>query len=140
MWEKKDLGNNDLHDRDNLYTWTADTTTADGTLFTTFLDGLNAGTGFANHTDWRIPTIAELETIIDYSTQIPAVSAAFNTNCVSPCPVTTCSCTAQSNDYWTSTTQAGAPAFAWDVFSTSGSVQPSFKGSSLVARGVRGGS
>ena len=141
MWEKKDLGTgNPLHDRDTSYTWTAGTINPDGTLFTTFLAGLNAGTGFANHTDWRIPTIAELETILDYSQQIPAVAAAFNTNCSSPCTVTTCSCCVQQNDYWSSTTQLGSPGFVWDVFTGNGSVQPSLKTSSLFARGVRGGS
>jgi uncharacterized protein DUF1566 len=141
MWEKKDLGTgNPLHDRDTSYTWTAGTTAADGTLFTVFLPGLNAGTGFANHTDWRIPTIAELETITDYSTQIPAIAAAFNSNCSSPCTVTTCSCTVQQSDYWSSTTEVGGSGFAWDVYTGNGSVQPGTKTSSLAARGVRGGS
>jgi hypothetical protein len=143
MWEKKDLGNGpgDLHDRDAIFTWTAGTINPDGTLFTTFLAGLNAGTGFANHTDWRIPTIAELETIIDYSTSIPAVSAAFNSNCSSPCSVTTCSCTIQQNDYWSSTSTAAIGlGFAWDTYTGNGSVQPGLKSSSLAARAVRGGS
>jgi hypothetical protein len=143
MWEKKDLTGdmNDLHDRDNSYTWSAGSpfTAADGTLFTTFLAGLNAGSGFANHTDWRIPTIAELETIIDYTTSIPSVSVAFNSNCTLSCSVTTCSCTAPQ-DYWSSTTNVGGTSFAWFAFFSAGGVSFTNKGSAVSARGVRGGS
>jgi hypothetical protein len=35
-----------------------------GGAFTDFVPALNAGSGFAGHTDWRVPTIDELQTIL----------------------------------------------------------------------------
>jgi hypothetical protein len=103
MWEKKSRDGS-LHDAKNAYTWALsyNDPAPDGTLFTTFLSGLNES-GFAGHTDWRIPTISELETIIDYTAIIGptggiSVPGPFNSLCVSSCPVTTCSCT--TGDYY----------------------------------------
>ncbi len=66
----------DPHAVGNLYQWcldanhdlTCDTAGSppDGGAFTDFLPGLNAGSGFAGHTDWRLPTVAELQTIVNY--------------------------------------------------------------------------
>jgi hypothetical protein len=72
---------------------------------------LNAGVGFAGHTDWRVPTLAELESIIDYTANDPAMNVAFNgTGCGPQCTDLAnpaCSC---SPGYWTATvTPAGAP-------------------------------
>ena len=39
--------------------------TMNGTMVTTFLATLNAGGGFAGHTDWRIPNRFELESIVN---------------------------------------------------------------------------
>ena len=78
--------------------------TMNGTMVTTFLATLNAGAGFAGHTDWRIPNLNELESIVNYQKPYPpAVDAAFNTGCAASCTGATCSCTA-SDDYWSSTT------------------------------------
>ena len=40
---------------------------------------------------WRIPSSSELDTIVDYTTSFPSVSAAFNSGCVASCTVTSCS-------------------------------------------------
>src|SRR5206468_3617426 len=85
MWERKtgtvDTSNpSDVHDVNNLYSWSSGLVQPDGTLFTTFLATLNGGdyynptdmldesalpgTCFANHCDWRIPTIVELQAIL----------------------------------------------------------------------------
>jgi hypothetical protein len=69
----------------NTYSWSSSGTAADGTLYTTFLPTLNGGDYYspaagltfsnspspcyANHCDWRIPTIAELNTIIEPSAE-----------------------------------------------------------------------
>jgi len=137
MWEKKDSLDStpnvsDPHDADNLYTWCADvspidgvcdngTNDMDGTIVTTFLAALNAGSGFAGHTDWRIPNVNELQSIVNYQHVNPAVDTAFNTGCAASCTVTTCSCT-QSGLYWSSTTYQGGPPQAWFVHFSAGSV------------------
>lgn len=143
VWEKKS-DNGDVHDKDTTMTWsTGAPYNGNGTAFTTFLrDGLNAGAGFAGANDWRVPTFAELQTILlpePYQcTTSPCVDAAFNTGCVATCTVLTCSCT-QADGYWSATTNAGNPGEAWDVFFTDGPVYSFFKPFSYYTRAVRGG-
>jgi hypothetical protein len=118
MWEKKDQAGG-IHDWSNYYTWSGasygSTNIMDGTITTAFLATLNAGGGFAGHTDWRIPNQNELLSLVNYENVSPSVDAAFNTSCAASCTVLTCSCT-QSSLYWSSTTYRNGPDYAWDVF------------------------
>ena len=128
VWEKKSADSS-IHDKDTKYTW--------ANAFAVHIVGLNAGLGFAGHTDWRLPNVKELLSIVNYETLNPAVSPAFNTRCVAGCTVLTCSCTAAF--YWSSSTGAGSPAGAWVVFFNIGSVRDIVgKGNSLRVRAVRG--
>jgi hypothetical protein len=129
-WEKlSDDGT--IHDWDNTYSW--------ATAFSGKVATLNS-TGFAGHTDWRLPNVNELQSLIDYGTTNPAVSSAFNSGCVPGCTVATCSCT-RSASYWPSTSSQSSPTLAWTVFFGSGLVGNSTKSTStFFARAVRGGS
>ena len=153
QWEQK-TDDGTVHDKDNTYSWCVGTfpncndssNPPDGTAFTSFLATLNVGAtgvgncvssdgntqtgGFDNHCDWRLPTIAELRTIIDTS--------ASGCGTGSPCIDATFGPTAASG-YWSSTTFAGGPSLAWGVgfdFGFEFSDGKSFNG---FVRAVRGG-
>jgi hypothetical protein len=129
MWEKKS-DDGSIHDKDTTYLW------ADA--FVVHVATLNS-TVFAGYTDWRVPNVKELQSIIDYERARPAVDPVFNDSCSPGCTVTTCSCTAASL-YWSSTSYAPFPNRAWYVFLTDGYVSFGFKDSDdLHVRAVRGG-
>ena len=141
MWEKKTTvagsGANpsDRHDVDNTYTWTAgdaDLTDEDGTVFTDFLADLNSGGGFAGTNDWRLPTLAELQTILLPET-FPCATA--------PCTVTELGPDAASY-YWSASPSLGYPMFAWFIYTLDGNANDfsTDKTNSSVVRAVRSGS
>jgi hypothetical protein len=101
----------------DTYTWSSTGTLPDGTLFTNFVANLNGGdfyssseglivsssgvgTCFVNRCDWRIPTIAELRTIIESSA--PGCGSGFA--CIDPAFGPT-----QIASYWSSS------SFIFDV-------------------------
>ncbi len=127
MWEKKS-NDGSIHDKDNLYNW-ADT-------FAVHVAGLNTAS-FAGYTDWRVPNVKELQSIVDYETSFPSVDPVFNSGCVAACTVTTCSCTVPDH-YWSSTSSAFIPSVAWGVFFASGFQGGIGKGGFNFARAVRG--
>ncbi len=130
MWEKlSDDGS--IHDKDNTYTFIQSIDTR--------LGSLNGAGGFAGYTDWRAPNRRELESIVNLQNVNPAVSAAFNTGCVASCTVLTCSCTV-SLYYWSSSTYANFPTYAWLVDFGDGYVLADGKTGSYYVRAVRGGS
>ena len=145
-----------MHDKDNTYSWCVGTfpncndssNPPDGTAFTSFLATLNRGAtgvgncvssdgstqtgGFNNHCDWRLPTIAELATIIDTS--------ASGCGTGSPCIDATFGPTAAAG-YPSSTTNADNSGLVWGVNFGNGSVfSAGLKTGSPHVRAVRGGS
>jgi hypothetical protein len=127
-WEKLSRDGS-IHEYSTFYTWT--------NAFTK-ITSLNTAS-FAGHTDWRLPTVNELQTVAHYGAVDPAVDAAFNTSCAASCTVLTCSCT-QSDAYWSSTTYEDDPPYAWFVNFFDGFVYGLLKPNGRYVRAVRGGS
>jgi hypothetical protein len=147
MWEKKS-DDGSIHDKDDTYTWCADDDgdsecdnpgfPPDGTPFTEFLPSLNEQ-AFAGYDDWRLPTVAELQDIVDRSRSAPATDPIFaNDSCEPGCSVTDCSCTF-SAVYWASTIDTRSPSFAWGVSFFIGLVNSGSKINFNHVRAVRGG-
>jgi hypothetical protein len=69
QWEQK-TADGSVHDRNNVYAWSASGTAPDGPAFTVFVGTLNNGTSpdsapttsgcFASHCDWRLPTVEDV--------------------------------------------------------------------------------
>lgn len=76
------------------------------------------------HSDWRLPTIRELLTIVDYERHEPAIDTdAFK---------------CESSYYWTSTPAHSSPGvYAWFVYFSHGYADWSFQDSGGYVRAVR---
>jgi lysozyme family protein len=105
------------NDADNTYTWAESNKK--------FIDALNTA-HLGGFSDWRLPTIDELKTLIDISKTKPAINTDYFPN-------------TQSSFYWSSTTYAFSTSYAWGVPFTYGGANHVNKGNSYYVRAVRGG-
>jgi len=122
----------------NVYALSASGSAPDGPLYTDFLAALNVNSSsdgnsfcFANHCDWRIPTIGELQAIIS------PWHACTTSPCIDPIFGPT-----QDGNYWSSTSLTGQPSVAWIGFFNAfngGAIDRLPEDTTLFARAVRGG-
>lgn len=129
QWEKK-TDDESIHDKDSTHSWSTSGEAADGDAFTNFLRTLNGDPCLAGECDWRLPTVAELQTILlEPSWPCPA----------SPCIDPIFGPTAAAPT-WSSTINAHNLDYAWTVsFSEDNGRTSRFKAIDHVVRAVRGG-
>lgn len=104
-WERKFNadGNPDVEnfaDADNLYTWSQ---------VQILVADMNAGSGYLGYNDWRLPSVEELDYLVDLSVEEPGpmIDSAFLPNTI-------------AGKYWSIDIDAENAASAWAIdFSTS---------------------
>ena len=139
VWEQK-TDDGSIHDYDDVYTWSGTGTAADGTIFTGFLATLNDATGgcFAGQCDWRLPTVAELESLwkLDQPCGTTEPTPCIDQTIFGPTHTGT---GPPANYSWSATTYNAFPTTAWAV-GFNQLVGNTGKMVNEYARAVRGGS
>lgn len=126
-----DNGDGTVTDNCTGLMWQKDTADVNG-------DGMTAGTfddvtwqealkycenlEFAGHTDWRLPNVRELQSIVAYWRSVPAIDPAFWVS---------------THWHWSSSSLAGNPSAAWYVDFYVGNVGIDAKGNADFVRAVR---
>lgn len=106
----------------------------DGTM-----NGNSAGDtsdGGGHQTDWRLPNVQELQSIVDYGLYNPAVPDAAGTGQWSAGDPFS---NVQSAQYWSSTTRAVSTSTGWFVYLYDGTVSQASKTAAYYVWPVRGG-
>ncbi len=91
-----------------------------------YCQGLQGASSFAGYSDWRLPNIRELMSIVNYENQRPAIDPTYFPNTV-------------SDYYWSSTTYVPDSGLAWIVRFYNGAVDAGYKGGNNYVRCVRAG-
>jgi hypothetical protein len=130
--EVKDYTN--PRDADNTYTWYDPDpatnggdagTRGDGTDTEDFIAALNAA-NFGGFSDWRLPTIKELDSIVNLGRYNPSIDPAYFPDTV-------------ASGYWSSTTHALYTGNAWIMYFYRGYGYDHYKSYYYYVRAVRGG-
>jgi hypothetical protein len=140
----------DPHDVNNVYKWSTGSPPwnfVDGTAATVFLKQLNDA-AFAGHTDWRLPTSAGITTLPTGSDpELESILTAPYPNCQSSPCIDPIFGPTVANYYWSSSTRAPSPIFAWGVYFDTGDTGNTDTGNTVLdykyydgfVRAVRGG-
>ena len=134
IWEvKTDDGSE--RDKDNAYRWgglTAigrDSSNREGSYYddwNNLVNAANSGNGLCGFTDWRVPDIEELRSIVDYSRTNPSIDINYFPN-------------TGSDWYWSASPDAYGSSYAWRLGFGVGYDYYGNRGSSNHVRLVRSG-
>ncbi len=142
-WSKQGDQAAEPFDKDSIYDWSFGSPYgSDGTAFDYMLDVTN-GSVIGGHQDWRVPTIAELLSIVLAGPlpcgSSPCIEPAFNASCTANCSFfSSCSCSVPY-PYWTDVSVPEAPNMAYAVDFGDGELFEGFKTLDRNVRLVRGG-
>ncbi|MEE2662543.1 MAG: DUF1566 domain-containing protein [Myxococcota bacterium] len=137
----------DPHDVNNIYAWSITGTAPDGGVHLDFLARLNgdhdpvAANGcFANDCGWRLPKIAEFQTILVGTASAPGQSGSCDAPpCIDQAFAALGSPTA-SSDHWSASSVPSFPGVAWLASLGGGLVYGDGKAFAHSVRAVRAGS
>ena len=104
-------------------TWTGSTCTGTYQEYT-YDQAMSLTSRFARFSDWRLPNIAELQTIVERENRSPAINTTVFLN-------------PPSNAFWSSSPYVGSTSSAWGVYFNVGNVDSSGRSGSLPVRLVR---
>lgn len=90
-----------------------------------YVAAVNAS-GWCGYKDWRLPTLDELASLVDYSSFLPAVSKNYFNDIIMPA------------GFWTSSPSAAGPSYAWIVIFDDGYLGTCVKSWNYYLRLVRG--
>lgn len=142
-WNKQGDQAAEPFDKDYIWDWsTGAPYGATGTAFDDLLDTTN-GSAIGGGRDWRVPTIAELLSILLAGplpcAASPCVEPVFNSGCMANCSFSSvCSCTV-AFPYWTSASVPESPNLAYAIDFADGELSSGFKTLERNTRAVRGG-
>ena len=80
-----------------------------------YVNTLNASGGFAGKTDWRLPNIRELFSIVDLTRKGPSLDTTYFTNLSDIASYSTQINNKDQGTFWSSTTLVNTPTSAWDL-------------------------